>query len=63
MAETVVKMGIKSYNVGRAGWRNNFNNNANSNANDRNVNNHNGVRGIAQHAETLFLWLPVVICG
>ncbi|PIN76586.1 hypothetical protein COV17_01915 [Candidatus Woesearchaeota archaeon CG10_big_fil_rev_8_21_14_0_10_36_11] len=47
-------MGIKSYDVGRASWLNNFNNNFN--ANDRNVNNHNTLRGIAHHnAETLLL--------
>lgn len=56
MAETVVKMGIMSYDFGRASWLNNFNNNSNFNANDRNVNNHNRLRGIAHHhAETLFL--------
>lgn len=49
-------MGIKSYDVRRASWLNNFNNNSNFNANDRNVNNHNALRGIAHHnAETLLL--------
>ncbi|MBU1876028.1 MAG: reverse transcriptase domain-containing protein [Nanoarchaeota archaeon] len=49
-------MGIKSYDVGRASWLNNFNNNSNFNANDRNVNNDNALRGIAHHnAETLLL--------
>ncbi|HLD00812.1 MAG TPA: reverse transcriptase domain-containing protein [Candidatus Nanoarchaeia archaeon] len=49
-------MGIKSYDVGRASWLNNFNNNSNFNANDRNVNNHNALRGIAHYnAETLLL--------
>ena len=49
-------MGIKSYDVGRASWLNNFNNNSHFNANDRNVNNHNALRGIAHHnAETLLL--------
>jgi len=49
-------MGIKSYDIGRASWLNNFNNNSNFNANDRNVNNHNSLRGIAHHnAETLLL--------
>ena len=47
-------MSIKIYDVGRASWLNNFNNNFN--ANDRNVNNHNALRGIAHHnAETLLL--------
>ena len=56
MAETVVRMGIKSYDVGRASWLNNFNNNSNFNANDRNVNNHNALRGIAHYnAETFLL--------
>src|SRR3989338_2555006 len=56
MAETVVRIGIKSYDVGRASWLNNFNNNSNFNANDRNVNNHNALRGIAHYnAETFLL--------
>src|SRR3989338_8220052 len=56
MAETVVRMGIKSYDVGRASWLNNFNKYSNFNANDRNVNNHNALRGIAHYnAETLLL--------
>ncbi|MEK6938979.1 MAG: hypothetical protein AABX04_08125 [Nanoarchaeota archaeon] len=39
----------------RASWLNNFNNNSNFNANDRNINNNNRVRGIAQRAETFIL--------
>jgi len=34
--------------VGRACWLNNFNNNSNFNANNRNVDNNNALRGIAQ---------------
>ncbi len=52
MVETAVQKSIKSYNVARASWLNNFNNNSNFNANDRNVNNDNRVRGIARYAET-----------
>jgi len=49
-------MAIKSYDVGRASWLNNFNNNSNFNANDHNLNNHNSLRGIAHYnAETLLL--------
>ncbi len=56
MAETVVIRSIKSYNVWRASWLNNFNNNSNFNANNRNINNHNRLRGIAHsNAETLSL--------
>jgi retron-type reverse transcriptase len=42
---------------------NNFNNNSNFNANDRNINNNNRVRGIAQRAETFIfmndLWQQI----
>jgi len=51
-------MGIKSYDVGRASWLNNFNNNSNFNANDRNVNNHNTLRGIAHHNAEILLLKP-----
>ncbi len=44
--------GIRATHVARASWLNNFNNNSQFNANDRNINNHNRVRGIAQTAET-----------
>ena len=45
--------------MGRAAWRNNFNNNANANANDDNINNHNGLREIAQYAGT---FIDMVYC-
>ncbi|MBU4352297.1 MAG: hypothetical protein KJ939_04405 [Nanoarchaeota archaeon] len=49
-------MGIKSYDVGRASWLNNFYSNSSFNADDRDVNNRNALRGIAHHnAETLLL--------
>jgi len=52
MVEAAVHKGIKSYDVARASWLNNINNNSNFNANNRNVDNHNRVRGIARHAES-----------
>ena len=59
MAEAVVMIGIKSYNVWRASWLNNYNNNSNFNANNRNINNNNRLRGIAHfNAETLLLKTP-----
>ena len=45
----------RATHVARASWLNNFNNDSQFNANDRNINNHNRVRGIAQSAEISFL--------
>lgn len=61
------KKSIKSYDVGRASWLNNFNNNSNFNANDHNVNNHNALRGIihgcvkTHHFKPRDLWKE--LCG
>ena len=50
--------------VARASWLNNFNNNSQFNANDRNINNHNRVRGIAQNSAEIFsLWLHIETYG
>src|SRR3989338_5402380 len=62
--EAAVTNTAQELHVARACWLNNTDNNSNINANNRNVNNHNALRGIARHAEVLFmssrdLWLEL----
>jgi retron-type reverse transcriptase len=55
MAETAVINKVKKLLVARASRLNNFDNNSNFNANNRNVDNHNALRGIAHTLAEIFL--------